>query len=93
MRCDQNSADKISRYKALVHKPLTGPRASPTDITIPTKPAASPAVGLPLDSRVIHSRSRSGGTCMHLGRFPAVFLWMRYESASGYIPLDDAGCC
>ena len=51
MHYNQNSADKMSRYKVLVHKQLMGPRASPIDTTVPTKPAASCVVGLPLDTR------------------------------------------
>ena len=51
MHYNQNSADKMSQYKVLVHKQLMGPRASPIDTTVPTKPAASCVVGLPLDTR------------------------------------------
>jgi len=72
MHWDQNSPDKISRYKVLVHKQLTGPRASPVETTVPAKLSTCLAVGVPLDKHLILScrqamQSGEPGCYLHSG--------------------------
>lgn len=48
LHCDKKYANKMSRYKALVHNRLTGPTASPIETTVPTRIGSCRAVAVSL---------------------------------------------